>query len=59
MTYDEALEKLSAIVGSLETEQALSMEEYKEKAKEAQQLINFCREQLTTLENEMKQIITP
>ncbi len=57
MTYDEALEKLSKIVSSLETGEALSMEEYKQKAKEAQQLIAFCREQLTGVENDFRQIL--
>ena len=57
MTYDEALQQLTAIVNSLETENALSMEEYKKKAKEAKKLIAFCREQLTGIENDFQQLL--
>ncbi len=46
MTYDEAIQKLDTIIATMETDEALSMEEYKAKAKEAKELIDFCQKQL-------------
>lgn len=53
MTYDEALARLQAIVEDLEKEEAVSIDEYKQKAQEAKELLTYCRRQLTTLEEEM------
>ncbi len=57
MTYDEALKQLEEIITSLEQEEALSMEAYKEKAQQAKQLIEFCQKQLHTIENELQEIM--
>lgn len=54
MTYDEALARLQAIVEDLEKEEAISIDEYKQKAQEAKELLTYCRRQLTTLEEEMQ-----
>ncbi len=53
MTYDEAIQKLDTIIATMETDEALSMEEYKAKAKEAKELIDFCQKQLLSIEKEL------
>ncbi len=57
MTYDEAIQKLDTIIATMETDEALSMEEYKTKAKEAKDLIAFCHNQLTTLEADLQTLL--
>ncbi len=57
MTYDEAIKRLEEIVQSMEEGEALGIDEYKQKAKEAKQLIKFCQQQLTGLETEMKEAL--
>ncbi len=59
MTYDEAIQKLDTIIATMETDEALSMEEYKAKAKEAKTLITFCHNQLTTIEQELQSLLPP
>ena len=54
MTYDEAISRLQTIVSSLESDQAISIDEYKKKALEAKELIDFCRKQLTQIEEEIQ-----
>ena len=56
MTYDEALNRLQTIVSSLESHEAISIDEYKKKATEAKQLLDFCRKQLTQIEEEIEGI---
>ena len=56
MTYDEALNRLQTIVSSLESNEAISIDECKKKALEAKQLLDFCREQLTQIEEEIEVI---
>jgi exonuclease VII small subunit len=46
MTYDEAIARVEAIVKELEQSEALSMDVYKTKAKEAKELLDFCELQL-------------
>ena len=50
MTYDEAIKKVEAIVLELEQAQALSVTEYKAKASEAKQLLDFCEAQINGLD---------
>ena len=50
MTYDEAIKKVEAIVQELEQAQALSVTEYKAKAGEAKQLLDFCEAQINGLD---------
>lgn len=57
MTYDEAIKKLEELVQSMEEGEALTIDEYKQKAKEAKELIQFCQQQLTGLEKEMKEAL--
>ncbi len=57
MTYDEAIQKLNTIISTMETDEALSIEEYKAKAKEAKELIDFCQKQLMTIENDLQSMI--
>ena len=54
MTYDEAIKRLEEIVQQMETDEALSMDDYRQKAKEAKKLIQFCRKQLTGMEKELE-----
>lgn len=57
MTYDEAIAQLEQIVAKLEGDEAIAMEDYKKYAQEASQRIDFCRRQLTDIENELGQLI--
>ncbi|MBR1928608.1 MAG: exodeoxyribonuclease VII small subunit [Paludibacteraceae bacterium] len=57
MTYDEAIKKLDNIVISLENDDNISMDDYKKKASEAKKLIDFCRKQLSELDNELKELV--
>lgn len=56
MTYDEALKEIEIIVKSLEQAEALSMEEYKKQAQRARELLDYCEQQLKTMETEFKQV---
>lgn len=58
MTYDEAIKRLEEIVKELEQSEALSMDAYQSKAKEAKELISFCHAQLTNWEEKMNEIIS-
>ena len=57
MTYDEAIKRLESIVQELEDSQALSMDAYQTKAKEANALIAFCQKQMTGWEEKMNEIL--
>ncbi len=57
MTYDEAIKRLESIVQELEDSQALSMDAYQKKAKEAKELLAFCQKQLTDWEEKMDEIL--
>ena len=57
MTYDEALKRIEQIVTELEQSEALSMDAYQAKAKEAKDLLNFCQMQLTDWEKKMDEVI--
>lgn len=59
MNYDEAIKRIEQIVSELEQSEALSMEEYQSKAKEAKDLLSFCQKQLTDWEEKMESIVTP
>ena len=59
MNYDEAIKCVEQIVSELEQSEALSMEEYQSKAKEAKDLLSFCQKQLTDWEEKMESIVTP
>lgn len=56
MTYDEAIKRIEQIVNELEQSDALSMEAYQTKAKEAKELLSFCNSQLVDWEKKMNDI---
>jgi len=53
MTYDKAIKRVEEIVHELEQTEALSVAEYKKKAAEAQELLNFCQSQLVEMEQSL------
>lgn len=55
MNYDEAIARIEAIVKELEQSEALSMDVYKAKAKEAKTLLDFCEKQLAVMQNDLNQ----
>ncbi len=59
MSYDEAIQRIEQIVSELEQLEALSMDAYQVKAKEAKELLSFCQKQLTDWEEKMESIVTP
>lgn len=59
MTYDEAIKRIEQIVEELEQSEALSMDMYQAKAKEAKELLTFCHNQLTDWEEKMESLVTP
>ena len=59
MTYDEAIQRIEQIVEELEQSEALSMDMYQAKAKEAKELLTFCHNQLTDWEEQMESLVTP
>jgi exodeoxyribonuclease VII small subunit len=59
MSYDEAIQRIEQIVSELEQSEALSMDAYQVKAKEAKELLSFCQKQLTDWEEKMESIVTP
>ena len=58
MSYDEAIKRIEQIVSELEQLEALSMDTYQAKAKEAKELLTFCQKQLTDWEGKMDEIVT-
>jgi exodeoxyribonuclease VII small subunit len=57
MTYDEAIKRIEQIVSELEQSDALSMDSYQAKAKEAKELLVFCQKQLTDWEGKMADVL--
>ena len=58
MSYDEAIKRVEQIVIEMEQSEALSMDSYQSKAKEAKDLLSFCQSQLTDWEKKMESIVT-
>ena len=58
MNYDEAIKRIEQIVSELDQSEALSMEMYQAKAKEAKELLLFCQKQLSDWEEKMESIVT-
>lgn len=56
-TYDQAIKRIEQIVNELEQSEALSMDNYQAKAKEAKELLTFCQKQLSDWENKMNDVI--
>ncbi|MBP5290524.1 MAG: hypothetical protein J6Y76_03820 [Paludibacteraceae bacterium] len=57
ITYDEAVARIEAITKELASVTALGMEAYEQKAAEAQELLAFCRSQLTGLEADLDKVL--
>jgi exonuclease VII small subunit len=57
MTYDEAIKRIEQIVGELEQSEALSMDVYQVKSKEAKELLLFCQKQRTDWDSKMDDVI--
>ena len=57
MTYDEAIKRIEQIVSELEQSDALSMDSYQAKAKEAKELLVFCQKQFTDWEGKMEDVL--
>ena len=57
MTYDEAIKRIEQIACELEQSDALSMDSYQTKAKEAKELLVFCQKQLTDWEGKMEDVL--
>ena len=55
LTYDEAVARIEQLTKELGTAGAMGMEEYQQKAHEAQQLIAYCQSCLTDLEKGLNQ----
>lgn len=53
MSYDEAIKRAEEIITQLEHAEALSMEEYKNKAAEATMLLKQCKAQIESLSQEL------
>jgi len=58
LTYDEAIANVEALIKELESIEALGLEEYRRKASEAQELLAFCRGQLTGLEQDLDNVLS-
>lgn len=58
MSYDEAIKRIEQIVSELEQTEALSMDMYQTKAKEAKELLTFCQSQLTDWEKKMDEVFS-
>ena len=58
MSYDEAIKRIEQLVSELEQSQAISMDAYLLKAKEAKDLIEFCQKELVGWEKKMETIVT-
>ena len=52
LTYDQAMERVEAIVQQLEQSEAISLSEYKQLADEARQLLAFCRNEVEKISKE-------
>lgn len=58
MNYDEAIKRIEQIVSELEQSDALSMDSYQAKAKEAKDLLTYCQSQLSDWEQKMNDVIS-
>ena len=53
LTYDQAVARIEQLTKELGSAGAMGMDEYKQKAREAQQLIAYCQSCLTDMENSL------
>ncbi|MBQ9340402.1 MAG: exodeoxyribonuclease VII small subunit [Paludibacteraceae bacterium] len=57
--YDKNIARVKEIVARLESDEAVSLEEYKRLAAEAKALLEECRSQLTKIEEETVALLSP
>ena len=57
--YDKNIARVKEIVARLESDEAVSLEEYKRLAAEAKALLEECRGQLTKIEEETIALLSP
>lgn len=53
LTYDEAIQRAESIIAHLEQAEALSMDAYKKSAKEAAELLKYCKSLLAEMNEDM------
>lgn len=53
LTYDEAIQRAESIIAHLEQAEALSMDEYKRSAKEAVELLQYCKSLLAEMHEDV------
>ncbi len=53
MSYDEAIKKAEEIISRLESAEALGMDEYKRSAKEAAELLQYCKSLLAEMHEDV------
>lgn len=58
LTYEEAMQRLKEIVGSLENKE-VKIDVLSDTVKEAKALVEFCRNKLDSTEEDIKRIIDP
>lgn len=54
MNYDEAIKQLEQIMHEIETDDAMPLSVFKQKVKQARELIDFCDKQIANIESELK-----
>lgn len=54
LTYDEAIRRAETLVQELQQTEALSVSTYQDKAKQVQQLLDFCQNELTNMEKALQ-----
>ena len=54
MTYDEAIQQLEQIMHEIENDEAMPLSVFKEKAKKARELIEYCDKEIRNIEAELK-----
>lgn len=54
-TYDAAMARVEETIRQLENSEAIGLQEYQKLSQEAQQLLSFCRAEITKLEEQLAQ----
>lgn len=55
LTYDAAMARVEEIIRQLENSEAIGLQEYQKLSQEAQQLLSFCRSEISKLEEQLAQ----
>lgn len=54
LNYDQALQRAETIIRELENTEAISVEEYRTKAKEVTTLLDYCQQQVRKMGDELE-----